>query len=51
LVTLGIAVVIENALLYAFRADTRTINAYAFQTGDFGYVSGCARVVGFGVVL
>src|SRR5262249_5069162 len=26
LVTLGLAVVIENALLYAFRADTRTIN-------------------------
>ena len=26
LVTLGIAIVIENALLYAFRADTRTID-------------------------
>ena len=26
LVTLGIAVVIENGLLYAFRADTRTID-------------------------
>jgi len=32
LVTLGLAVVIENALLYAFRADTRTINLpYAFN--------------------
>ena len=32
LVTLGLAVVIENALLYAFRADTRTINLpYAFD--------------------
>ena len=32
LVTLGLAVVIENALLYAFRADTRTINLpYALQ--------------------
>ena len=27
LVTLGLAIVIENALLYAFRADTRTIDA------------------------
>ena len=26
LVTLGLAVFIENALLYAFRADTRTID-------------------------
>ncbi|MBV9630928.1 MAG: branched-chain amino acid ABC transporter permease, partial [Xanthobacteraceae bacterium] len=26
LVTLGLAVVIENGLLYAFRADTRTVN-------------------------
>jgi branched-chain amino acid transport system permease protein len=33
LVTLGLAIVIENALLYAFRADTRTINLpYAFDT-------------------
>ena len=38
LVTLGIAIVIENALLYAFRADTRTIDVpYAFQTIDFGF--------------
>ena len=37
LVTLGIAIVIENALLYAFRADTRTIDVpYGFQTINFG---------------
>src|SRR5262249_31959281 len=37
LVTLGLAVVIENALLYAFRADTRTLNlAYAFDVVDLG---------------
>jgi len=37
LVTLGIAVIIENALLYAFRADTRTIDVpYAFRTIDIG---------------
>ena len=49
LVTLGIAVVIENALLYAFRADTRTIDVpYAFQTIDIGstYLA-VPRVVGF----
>ena len=37
LVTLGLAVVIENALLYAFRADTRTINLpYAFDVVEIG---------------
>ena len=37
LVTLGLAVVIENALLYAFRADTRTINLpYAFDVVQIG---------------
>ena len=37
LVTLGLAVVIENALLYAFRADTRTINLpYAFNVVEVG---------------
>jgi branched-chain amino acid transport system permease protein len=37
LVTLGLAVVIENALLYAFRADTRTINLpYAFSVVEIG---------------
>ena len=49
LVTLGIAVIIENALLYAFRADTRTIDVpYAFQTINFGFTFlALPRVVGF----
>ena len=49
LVTLGIAIVIENALLYAFRADTRTIDVpYAFQTIDFGVTFlAVPRVIGF----
>src|SRR2546421_8181063 len=37
LVTLGLAVVIENALLFVFRADTRTLNLdYAFNVVDLG---------------
>jgi branched-chain amino acid transport system permease protein len=37
LVTLGLAIVIENGLLYAFRADTRTVNLpYAFNTIEIG---------------
>jgi branched-chain amino acid transport system permease protein len=37
LVTLGLAVVIENGLLYAFRADTRTIDLpYAFNVVEIG---------------
>jgi branched-chain amino acid transport system permease protein len=49
LVTLGIAIIIENALLYAFRADTRTIDVpYAFQTIDFGVAFlAVPRVTGF----
>ena len=49
LVTLGIAVVIENVLLYAFRADTRTIDLpYAFRTIDVGVTFlAVPRVVGF----
>src|SRR5689334_3292144 len=49
LVTLGIAVFVENALLYAFRADTRTIDvAYAFETVNFGFTYlAVPRVVGF----
>jgi branched-chain amino acid transport system permease protein len=52
LVTLGIAVVIENALLYAFRADTRTIDVpYAFETINFGFTFlAVPRVVGFAAV-
>ena len=53
LVTLGLAVVIENALLYAFRADTRTINlSYGFNVVEIGpaFLS-VPRVIGFGVVI
>jgi branched-chain amino acid transport system permease protein len=52
LVTLGIAVIVENALLYAFRADTRTIDVpYGFSTIDFGFaLLSLPRVVGFGAV-
>jgi len=49
LVTLGIAIIIENVLLYAFRADTRTIDLpYAFKTLDLGFTFlAIPRVVGF----
>lgn len=49
LVTLGIAIVVENALLYAFRADTRTIDLpYAFETINIGFTFlAIPRVVGF----
>jgi branched-chain amino acid transport system permease protein len=53
LVTLGLAVVIENALLYFFRADTRTINlSYAFSVIQFGNAFlAVPRVVAFVVVM
>ena len=49
LVTLGLAVLIENALLYAFRADTRTVDvAYGFKSIDFGFTFlAVPRVVAF----
>src|SRR5438270_7299 len=52
LVTLGLAVVVENALLYAFRADTRTINlSYAFDVIEIGPAFVAApRLVAFAVV-
>jgi branched-chain amino acid transport system permease protein len=53
LVTLGLAVVIENALLYAFRADTRTVNLpYGFDVVQVGpaFLS-VPRVIGFAVVI
>ncbi|MCK9909126.1 branched-chain amino acid ABC transporter permease [Microbacteriaceae bacterium K1510] len=52
LVTLGLSVVIENVLLYSFRADTRTIDVpYAFETLDLGFTFlPIPRLVGFGVV-
>jgi branched-chain amino acid transport system permease protein len=38
LITLGLAVFIENALLYAFRADTRTVDLpYGFKSLDLGF--------------
>ncbi|HZP93239.1 MAG TPA: branched-chain amino acid ABC transporter permease [Burkholderiales bacterium] len=48
LVTLGVAVIIENSLLYSFRADTRTIDVpYAFQTFNIGFTYlAVPRVVG-----
>ncbi len=53
LVTLGLAVVIENMLLYAFGADTRTVNLdYGFRIINLGIAFlALPRVVGFGVVL
>jgi branched-chain amino acid transport system permease protein len=53
LVTLGLAVVIENVLLYAFGADTRTLNLdYAFNVVDLGFAFlAVPRVIAFGVVL
>jgi len=53
LVTLGLAIVIENALLYAFRADTRTINLpYAFDVVAIGTAFiAVPRVVDFIVVI
>src|SRR3979411_151634 len=53
LVTLGLAVIIENALLYAFRADTRTINLrYAFDVVEVGpaFIA-LPRVIAFGAVM
>jgi branched-chain amino acid transport system permease protein len=53
LVTLGLAVVIENALLYAFRADTRTINlSYGFDVVEIGpaFVA-LPRAIAFAVVI
>ena len=53
LITLGLAVVIENALLFAFRADTRTINlGYAFDVIEIGPAFlAVPRVVAFAVTL
>jgi branched-chain amino acid transport system permease protein len=50
LVTLGLAVIIENALLFAFRGDTRTIDvAYGFAVVPVaGMFISVPRIVGFG---
>jgi branched-chain amino acid transport system permease protein len=53
LVTLGLSVVIENSLLYLFRADTRTLNVpYAFDVVAIGpaFVA-VPRVIAFCAVL
>ncbi len=52
LVTLGLSVVLENMLLYGFRADTRTIDVpYAFQTLNLGFTFlPIPRLIGLGVV-
>jgi branched-chain amino acid transport system permease protein len=52
LVTLGLAVVIENTLLFAFRADTRTIDLpYALSGIDLGFAFlPLPRLIGFGAV-
>lgn len=49
LVTLGLAVVIENALLFAFRADTRTLDLpYALSGLDLGFTFlPLPRLIGF----
>jgi branched-chain amino acid transport system permease protein len=49
LVTLGLAIVIQNALLYVFRADTRTVDLpYAFDVIDVGPASlAVPRVIAF----
>jgi branched-chain amino acid transport system permease protein len=53
LVTLGLAIIIENALLYAFRADTRTVNLpYAFSVIEIGPAFlAVPRVVAFGAAV
>jgi branched-chain amino acid transport system permease protein len=53
LVTLGLAIVIENTLLYAFRGDTRTINLpYAFDTIEVGAAFlAVPRVIAFAAVI
>jgi branched-chain amino acid transport system permease protein len=53
LVTLGLAIVIENLLLYAFHADTRTVDVPAgFDVVDVdGTLLGVSRLVGFGAVI
>ena len=53
LVTFGVAVVVENALLYAFRADTRTLNLpYASDVIEVGNAFlALPSVIAFGAVI
>jgi branched-chain amino acid transport system permease protein len=52
LITLGLAVFIENALLYAFHADTRTVDLpYAFRSINLGFTFlAVPRVISFAAV-
>jgi branched-chain amino acid transport system permease protein len=53
LVTLGLAIIVENALLYAFRGDTRTIDVpYGFAVVPVaGMFLSVPRLVGFGAAV
>jgi branched-chain amino acid transport system permease protein len=53
LVTLGLSIVIENALLAVFRSDTRSIDVpYAFSSIDIGFtLLSVPRAVAFAVAL
>jgi branched-chain amino acid transport system permease protein len=53
LVTLGLSIIIENALLAAFKADTRSIDVpYAFNSIDLGFTFlAVPRAIAFGVAL
>ena len=53
LVTLGLSIIIENALLAGFQSDTRTINTdYSFRVVEIGpLLLSFPRVVGLGVTV
>ncbi|MCZ0733909.1 branched-chain amino acid ABC transporter permease [Phreatobacter sp. AB_2022a] len=53
LVTLGLSIILENALLAIFRSDTRALTLdYSFQVVDVGFaLLSFTRVVGFGVAI
>ncbi len=53
LVTLGLSIVIENALLAIFRSDTRSLTLdYSFSIVDLGFaLLSLPRVIGFGVAI
>ena len=53
LVTLGLAIAIENALLATFRSDTRTLSTdYGFQTVELGpLLIAKPRLIGFAAAL
>lgn len=53
LVTLGLSIILENALLAIFRSDTRALTLdYSFQVVDVGFaLLSFTRVVGFAVAI